>query len=315
MADFSTVKADECVRKKMPEGCRMNASHTFVLQSVINEIKAHGRSSMRHEVCGVLLGNLCFDGEPYLLIDARIEGKYATCLSGSVTFTSETWDYINSERDAKFADKKIVGWYHTHPGFGIFLSNMDVFIHENFFPMKWQPAYVFDPQAETDGFFFAKGDSPEQESVVIVPDEPAREVDGKTSPNAEKITGLTAEDENRLENRRFLIIASSAVLGLALVLNVWGFLVFRDQLAKRDEALAEKTRQVRVLEKKCEELISAAEELERSKSGATNTAAKVANPPKGLKEVQETNPGQEQEPPRSWYRRVVRIIFFWFFWK
>ena len=27
-------------------------------------------------------------------------------------------------------------------------------IHENFFGLKWQPAYVYDPQAETDGFFF-----------------------------------------------------------------------------------------------------------------------------------------------------------------
>ncbi len=27
----------------------------------------------------------------------------------------------------------IVGWYHTHPSFGIFLSHHDLFIHQNFF--------------------------------------------------------------------------------------------------------------------------------------------------------------------------------------
>jgi len=41
--------------------------------------------------------------------------------------------------DAQFADKKIVGWYHSHPGFGIFLSEYDLFIHRNFFtaPGRW----------------------------------------------------------------------------------------------------------------------------------------------------------------------------------
>ena len=104
----------------------LNSSSTFVLQSVINEIKEHGRSSMNKEVCGVLVGNLCWDKVPYLLIDTRIEGRFADHQSGSVTFTSETWDYIHSELSEKYPEKKIVGWYHTHPGFGIFLSNMDV---------------------------------------------------------------------------------------------------------------------------------------------------------------------------------------------
>ena len=28
---------------------------------------------------------------------------------------------------------KIVGWYHTHPGFGVEFSEMDLFIQQNFF--------------------------------------------------------------------------------------------------------------------------------------------------------------------------------------
>ena len=67
-------------------------------------------------------------------------------------------------------ERIIVGWYHTHPGFGIFLSNMDAFIHENFFSFPWEPAYVFDPQAETDGFFFKVGTELVQEEVYIFGD-------------------------------------------------------------------------------------------------------------------------------------------------
>ena len=261
MADFSKVTADDCKTRKMPANCRANASHTFVLQSVINEIKAHGRSSMRHEVCGVLLGNLCFDGEPYLFIDARIEGKYASHQSGSVTFTSETWDYINSERDAKFPDRKIVGWYHTHPGFGIFLSNMDVFIHQNFFPMPWQPAYVFDPQAETDGFFFACGDSLEQEDVVVVPDEAPSVVVASKAPKFEQAMVLTDTAEAQLESRRFAIVTLSASLLLLVIVNVFGFFIFRDMLAESGREVESRTKQVReadareaALAEKCESL-------------------------------------------------------------
>lgn len=248
MADFSEVTESECIRARMPDGCEVNSSRTFVLQSVINEIKAHGRTSMHQEVCGVLLGNLCFDGKPYLLVDARIEGKFATHQSGSVTFTSETWDYINSERDSKYPEKKIVGWYHTHPGFGIFLSNMDAFIHNNFFSLKWQPAYVFDPQAETDGFFFANDGSLNQEDVVIVPDVAAQIVDSKFKVSAEKIVVLTEEEESKQATRRFTTLILSAALLLILITNVFGYFIVRDKLVTSRKVVEDRAKDIRTLE-------------------------------------------------------------------
>lgn len=248
MADFSEVTESECIRAKKPEGCEVNASRTFVLQSVINEIKAHGRTSMHREVCGVLLGNLCFDGGPYLLIDARIEGKFATHQSGSVTFTSETWDYINSERDSKYPEKKIVGWYHTHPGFGIFLSNMDAFIHNNFFSLKWQPAYVFDPQAETDGFFFANDGSLNQEDVVIVPDVTVQVVDSKFKASAEKIVVLTEEEESKQATCRFTTLILSAALLIIVIANVFGYFIVRDKLVSSQKVVEDSAKNIRTLE-------------------------------------------------------------------
>ena len=248
MADFSEVTESECIKAKMPDGCEVNASRTFVLQSVINEIKAHGRTSMHQEVCGVLLGNLCFDGRAYLLVDARIEGKFATHQSGSVTFTSETWDYINNERDSKYPEKKIVGWYHTHPGFGIFLSNMDAFIHNNFFSLKWQPAYVFDPQAETDGFFFAKDGSLNQEDVVVVPDVTAQVVDSKFKASAEKIVVLTEEEESKQATRRFTTLILSAALLIIVIANLFGYFIVRDKLVSSQKVVEDSAKNIRTLE-------------------------------------------------------------------
>ncbi len=221
MAEFANIKKEDCVKKSLPKGAKINASHTLVLQSVINAIKAHGRSSMHKEVCGVLVGNLCWDKEPFLLIDARIEGKYADHQAGSVTFTSETWNYIHSELSEKYPQKQIVGWYHTHPGFGIFLSNMDFFIHENFFSPRWQPAYVFDPQAETEGFFFWNKDNLSQETVPVILDESPVNVESTIKKSKEKISVvLTGEDEKEENKKRLRTGLMCVLIALLIVIDI-----------------------------------------------------------------------------------------------
>ena len=52
-----------------------------------------------------------------------------------------------------------MGWYHTHPDFGVFLSGHDVFIHRHFFGQPLQVAYVVDPIRQTRGFFQWRDDA------------------------------------------------------------------------------------------------------------------------------------------------------------
>ena len=243
MADFSAVRQEECREARLPDGCVLGGSRTVVLQSVLNEIKEHGRSSMHMEVCGVLVGSLCWDGGPYLLIDGRIEGKHASHQSGSVTFTSETWDFIHEELAGKHPGRIIVGWYHTHPGFGIFLSNMDAFIHENFFSFPWEPAYVFDPQAESDGFFFKNGTELVQEDVCV---------SANAAPSVKEAPlGFSGQDRIVVEDkpRRWRRHVSLAIAAVALVCcvgagvaalmeKVWK----TEQMAKAAETKAEALR-------------------------------------------------------------------------
>ena len=60
------------------------------------------------------------------------------------------------ERD--HPEQQIVGWYHSHPGFGIFLSEHDLFIHRNFFSGAAQIALVVDPLQGHEGVFGWQGD-------------------------------------------------------------------------------------------------------------------------------------------------------------
>jgi proteasome lid subunit RPN8/RPN11 len=117
---------------------------------VARKIRQHARASMKAEVCGVLLGSADQDR---MVIETCIAGVNAAQSGAHVTFTQDTWEHIYKIKDQQFPDMKIVGWYHSHPGFGVFLSEHDLFIQENFFSGPHQVAWVYDPHTDEEGCF------------------------------------------------------------------------------------------------------------------------------------------------------------------
>ena len=59
---------------------------------------------------------------------------------------------INRELD-KCPELDVLGWYHSHPRIGIFLSRADIFIHREFFNHPNQVALVVDPYTMKKGFY------------------------------------------------------------------------------------------------------------------------------------------------------------------
>lgn len=121
-----------------------------VESTVLQQIRRHARSSMQAEICGVLIGG---EKNGITQIDACIAGEGAAQGGAHVTYTQETWAHIYKIKDAQYPDLAIVGWYHSHPGFGVFLSDHDLFIHQNFFSAPHQIAWVFDPHSDEEGCF------------------------------------------------------------------------------------------------------------------------------------------------------------------
>src|SRR5262245_5197796 len=117
---------------------------------VARKIRQHARTSMKAEVCGVLIGSMD-DGRT--VVEACIAGTNAAQGGAHVTFTQDTWEHIYKIKDQQYPDDKIVGWYHSHPGFGVFLSEHDLFIQENFFSSPQQVAWVYDPHTDEEGCF------------------------------------------------------------------------------------------------------------------------------------------------------------------
>jgi proteasome lid subunit RPN8/RPN11 len=118
------------------------------------QMHRHAKENVSVEICGVMVGRWGRDEHgPFLFVAASIPGEAATNKLAEVTFTHDTWSKINARMDKDFVGQSIVGWYHTHPDFGIFLSDRDRFIHEHFFNEPGQVALVIDPVREQEGVF------------------------------------------------------------------------------------------------------------------------------------------------------------------
>lgn len=53
-----------------------------------------------------------------------------------------------------------VGWYHSHPGLGVFLSGQDMTIVRSIYNAEWNIAWVVDPIRGTEGIFYGSGGRP-----------------------------------------------------------------------------------------------------------------------------------------------------------
>jgi len=177
-----------------------NAQPDLLVDSeVVRSIRQHARSSGKTEVCGVLIGQ---DRDQRIEVTACIEGQKADEAGAHVTFTQDTWEHIYAVKDKKYPNERIVGWYHSHPGFGIFLSDHDTFIHKNFFSSPGQVAWVFDPHSDEEGCFGWVGGRIERLQRIAVVDrrggeaaEESSKPEPVTSGHAENVAALVRNEE------------------------------------------------------------------------------------------------------------------------
>ncbi len=160
--DFDDLVNEDIDLTEDSAAWRKRKSKVYVCfdETVKNEIDQYGSSDTSRELAGVLIGDYKSTGEDSYLVwvNASIKALHTEGGRSNVKFTHETWDYINEVKEKKYKDLKIVGWYHTHPGFGVFLSDYDLFIQNNFFDMPWHVAYVLDPINKKHGFFGLSGE-------------------------------------------------------------------------------------------------------------------------------------------------------------
>lgn len=127
----------------------------FVTQSAYSRVCIHSTSDTGNEVGGILSGQWCVNenGEQFIVVEHALPARYTRQGSVYLTFTQESLVDIHAQIEANYPSERIVGWYHTHPGMGVFLSRYDTWLHNHFFPEPWQVALVVEPLSASGGFF------------------------------------------------------------------------------------------------------------------------------------------------------------------
>jgi proteasome lid subunit RPN8/RPN11 len=133
----------------------------FVSQKAFVRVCAHAGSDLSNEVGGWLIGKWRADkesGEQFIIVEAILPAPHTRHGSAYLTFTQDTQVALHEELEQRYPGKELVGWYHTHPYIGVFLSEYDTWLHQNFFPELHQVALVIEPYSARGGFFIRQAD-------------------------------------------------------------------------------------------------------------------------------------------------------------
>jgi proteasome lid subunit RPN8/RPN11 len=127
----------------------------YVHVEAFRAMDLHASSDESIELGGVMLGGQYLDdeGRPFVVVRDILEAKHFEATRGSFKFTLDTWQDLVRQTNLYPEGTRIVGWYHSHPGWGIFLSEMDLFICRGFFNRPCDLAFVVDPCSDQRGWF------------------------------------------------------------------------------------------------------------------------------------------------------------------
>ena len=125
----------------------------LLAEDVLEKILEYSEQDLSRELGGFLIGGHQFEGREAVEVRHFVPAKDTRSRAASLTFTHDTWSSLRRDIEQRFPKEFVVGWHHTHPGMGVFLSAYDVFLHRHFFGESWQIAMVVDPQRQEFGFF------------------------------------------------------------------------------------------------------------------------------------------------------------------
>ena len=152
LADFlATIDLVSPISIRRPEGDP--SLRVFITQRCFDAMQEHARCDILREQAGILCGQAYHDSDQ-LYLDVNSAFPVDTISSSAhFQFHEGSWEPVWKQ----FENKVVVGWYHTHPGLGIFLSPTDLRTQENYFSACWQIAVVIDPISRAFGIFHGKG--------------------------------------------------------------------------------------------------------------------------------------------------------------
>eukprot|EP00049_Salpingoeca_infusionum_P017679 m.353979 g.353979 ORF g.353979 m.353979 type:complete len:312 (-) comp16889_c0_seq1:122-1057(-) len=134
-----------------PSGPRMDTAETIHISSLaLLKMLKHGRAGIPMEVMGLMLGEFV-DEYTVHVVDVFAMPQSGTGVSVEAVdyvFQTKMLDMLKQTGRPEM----VVGWYHSHPGFGCWLSGVDVHTQQSFEALNPRAvAVVIDPIQSVKG--------------------------------------------------------------------------------------------------------------------------------------------------------------------
>ncbi len=171
------------------------------------ELEKHCFSETKVEVGGFLVGHI---NGAVAEVTHVIPAEHSVGKSTQLTFTHDTWDALHSKMDS--LDGTLIGWYHSHPNFGVFLSDHDQFIQQNFFKQDGNITIVVDPIRGRRGWFYSSN------SKIVKHDKEVNTTRARLGKSA------TNSDENieAVMGKEIGGVSLSKVVGISMITSLLG---------------------------------------------------------------------------------------------
>jgi len=117
---------------------------------------------------GYLVGDYCrWKNKEYTIIEDAVTSDLETT---SVSVHFQAFEKAFDQLDKIDFDYVIVGWYHSHPGHGCFMSQTDISTQKRMFNKPFHSAVVVDPINKEFKVYKMTGNVPEEKVFAIYKD-------------------------------------------------------------------------------------------------------------------------------------------------
>lgn len=131
----------------------------YVSKTAAEKMANHSVKLMRTraEAMGFILGDVCQKNDSIFVMARDIVTGDLESSPNRVRFDHRNLSRLFSELDTSGFDYVIIGWYHSHPGFGCFMSRVDEETQSLLFCETFHSAIVLDPVKKEIQAFKSEG--------------------------------------------------------------------------------------------------------------------------------------------------------------
>jgi proteasome lid subunit RPN8/RPN11 len=164
LCDF--LSAVETISPPAYEALRRHSLLVFIEEHCLEQMRSHTAGNTRAEQAGILSGSVYLHGERSYLVTVESALPAETLADASYfRFREDAWDKIWAALPEATA---LLGWYHSHPGLGVFMSATDHRTQQRHFGAPWQLAVVLDPISQAIKVFAGRSGRELPEPHVLI---------------------------------------------------------------------------------------------------------------------------------------------------